>query len=66
MSPLLSGGCVAIRHPGQVPQRGTRAGIQTGKKSFAVLEYLKIHLWLTPDVGSDILPRLGLFRREAK
>jgi len=30
MSPLLSGECVAIRHPGQVPQRGTRAGIQKG------------------------------------
>jgi hypothetical protein len=29
MSPLLSGDCVTIRHPGQVPQRGTRAGIQT-------------------------------------
>jgi len=30
MSPLLSGECDAIRHPGQVPQRGTRAGIQKG------------------------------------
>ncbi len=28
MPPLLSRGCVAIRHPGQVPQSGTRAGIQ--------------------------------------
>ena len=28
MSPLLSGECDAILHPGQVPQRGTRAGIQ--------------------------------------
>jgi hypothetical protein len=30
MSPLLSGECDAIRHPGQVPQCGTRAGIQKG------------------------------------
>jgi hypothetical protein len=30
MSPLLSGECDAILHPGQVPQRGTRAGIQKG------------------------------------
>ena len=28
MSPLASRDCVAIRHPGQVPQSGTRAGIQ--------------------------------------
>ena len=28
MSPLFSIDCVAIRHPGQVPQSGTRAGIQ--------------------------------------
>jgi len=28
MSPLPSRDCVAIRHPGQVPQSGTRAGIQ--------------------------------------
>ena len=28
MSPLPSRDCVAIRHPGQVPQRGMRAGIQ--------------------------------------
>ena len=63
MSPLLSGGCVAMRHPGQVRLRRTRAGIQTGKKSFGVLEYLMIHLWLTTDVGSDILRRLVLFRR---
>ncbi len=27
--PLPSKDCVAIRHPGQVPQSGTRAGIQT-------------------------------------
>ncbi len=26
--PLPSKDCVAIRHPGQVPQSGTRAGIQ--------------------------------------
>jgi len=28
MPPLPSRDCVAIRHPGQVPQSGTRAGIQ--------------------------------------
>ncbi len=28
MPPLSSRDCVAIRHPGQVPQSGTRAGIQ--------------------------------------
>ena len=28
MYPLPSKDCVAICHPGQVPQRGTRAGIQ--------------------------------------
>jgi hypothetical protein len=38
MSPLLSGECDAIRHPGQVPQRGTRAGIQKG------FDYLEILL----------------------
>ncbi len=27
-SPLSSGDCAVIRHPGQVPQGGTRAGIQ--------------------------------------
>ncbi len=30
MSPFPSRDCVAIRHPGQVPQRGTQAGIQKG------------------------------------
>jgi hypothetical protein len=28
MSPLASNGCFVIRHPGQVPQSGARAGIQ--------------------------------------
>ncbi len=35
MSPLPSRDCVAIRHPGQVPQSGTRAGIQ---KEFDYIE----------------------------
>ena len=30
MSPLPSRDCVAIRHPGQVRRRRTRAGIQKG------------------------------------
>jgi hypothetical protein len=38
MSPLLSRECVAIRHPGQVPQRGTRAGIQKE------LDYIELSL----------------------
>jgi hypothetical protein len=35
MSPLPPIDCVAIRHPGQVPQSGTRAGIQ---KEFDYIE----------------------------
>ena len=35
MPPLPSKDCVAIRHPGQVPQSGTRAGIQ---KEFDYIE----------------------------
>jgi len=35
MSPFPSRGRVAVRHPGQVPQSGTRAGIQ---KEFDYIE----------------------------
>ena len=35
MPPLPARDCVAIRHPGQVPQSGTRAGIQ---KEFDYIE----------------------------
>ena len=35
MPPLPSRDCVPIRHPGQVPQSGTRAGIQ---KEFDYIE----------------------------
>jgi hypothetical protein len=35
MPPLPPRDCVAIRHPGQVPQSGTRAGIQ---KEFDYIE----------------------------
>jgi len=38
MSPLLSKECDAIRHPGQVPQGGMRAGIQRG------FDYIEISL----------------------
>jgi hypothetical protein len=38
MSPLLSRERVAIRHPGQVPPRGTRAGIQKE------LDYIELSL----------------------
>ena len=36
MPPLPSKDCVAIRHPGQVPQGGTRAGIQNFASCFFV------------------------------
>ena len=44
MPPLFSKDCVANRHPGQVPQSGTRAGIQ--KKS----DYIELSL----DSGSRL------------
>ena len=37
MPPLPSKDCVVIRHPGQVPQSGTRAGIQKESDYFEVL-----------------------------
>ena len=37
MPTLPSRDCVAIRHPGQVPQSGTRAGIQ---KDYDYIEFL--------------------------
>jgi hypothetical protein len=53
MSPLPTTDCFAIRHPGQVRQRRTRAGIQKGP------DYINFH-WIP-----DLVRLGGLVRNDA-